>query len=162
VSARLKRIRALREADPERYAEEIAALARQVPQDLEVQLEAAYGLDAQGLGDQAVPFYRRAYALGARDVELCFAFGSILRSEQDFETALAVVGQAVQENPDHASLRALLAVILSSAGHNRAAMATALEVILQLGAADDALDGYEPALAALQHELLSEIIGPTA
>jgi tetratricopeptide (TPR) repeat protein len=153
----LEAIRELREKDMDSYVEAIVALAAQHPSSPIVRREAAYALDAIGDEEAAIGHYDAAYEIGLPDDEgpdFALSYGAILRSLGRFELALAILGNATTHFPDYAPLRIVLALTLQSVGQTNAAVATLLEVILQLGDGDDALDGYEETLAELQRQLL--------
>jgi tetratricopeptide (TPR) repeat protein len=153
----LDAIRELREKDLAAYVEAISELAAKHPSSAIVRREAAYALDASGDEEAAISHYDAAYEMGLPDddgPDFALSYGAILRSLGRFELALAILGEATIHFPDYAPLRIVLALTLQSAGHSDAAVATLLEVILQLGAGDDALDGYEESLAELQRQLL--------
>ena len=155
----LEAIRQLRKEDPHAYLEAVLALAAQHPSSAIVRREAAFALDASGDEELAITHYDAAYQIGLPDDEgpdFALSYGAILRSLGRFELALAILGEATIHFPDYAPLRTVLAMTLHSAGHADAALATLLEVVLQLGAGNDALDGYEESLAQLQGQLLEE------
>lgn len=158
-------IEPLRESNPSAYLEAILALAGRHPSARLLRQEAAYALDAAGEEELAIAHYDAAHALGPaseeKDPDFALSYGAILRSMGRHELALAILGEATIAFPDYAPLRTVLALALHSAGHTDAAVATLLEVILQLGRGDDALDGYEEAFADLQRQLLATSDGHT-
>lgn len=154
----LQALEPLRDKAPEEYLEAVVALATKHPSVALVRQEAAYALDASGDEEQAILHYDAAHALGLGEDEgpdFALSYGAILRSLGRYELALAILGEATIRWPEYAPLRTVLALTLHSSGHTDAAIATLLEVILQLGAGDDALDGYEEAIAGLQAQLLA-------
>ena len=154
----LEAIEPLRDSDPPAYLEALLALAARHPSSRLLRQEAAYALDAAGEEELAIVHYDAAHQLGSGDTEegpdFALSYGAILRSLGRHELALAILGEGTIQFPDYAPLRTVLALALHSAGHTDAAVASLLEVILQLGAGDDALDGYEEAFADLQSQLL--------
>lgn len=153
----LETIRRLRDEDVDAYVKAIQALAARHPSSAIIRREAAYALDAEGDEELAIVHYDAAHQLGLPDDEgpdFALSYGAILRSLGRYELALAILGEATLHFPEYAPIRIVLALTLQSSGHTDAAVATLLEVILQLGAGDDALDGYEEALAQLQEQLL--------
>ena len=149
----------LRDKDLDAYVEAILALVAKHPSSPIVHREAAYALDASGDEARAITHYDTAHQLGLPDDEgpdFALSYGAILRSLGRFELALAILAEATIQFPEYAPLRIVLALTLNSAGYADAGLATMLEVVLQLGRGDDALDGYEESLADLQRQLLEE------
>lgn len=155
---KLERVRDLREEAPDAYLDAVLKLAKGHPSNVEVRLEAAYALDSLGEQADAIVHYDAAYELGvdAGDMDFPLSYGAILRALGRFDLALAILGEATIRFPDYVPLRIVLALCLHSAGHTDAGLATMLEVVLQLGSGDDALDGYEESLAQLQQDLLQD------
>lgn len=153
----LEALEALRESEPGAYLEALVDLAAKHPSAALIRRELAYALDASGDIEQAIAHYDAAYELGLPDddgPDFVLSYGAILRSLGRYELALVILGEACIRFPEYAPLRVVLGLTLHSAGHPDAAIATLLEVILQLGAGDDLLDGYEEAIAELQTQLL--------
>lgn len=153
----LEELEALRDKDAAAYLAALVDLAAKHPSAARVRQEAAYALDASGDEELAIVHYDAAYELGLPDDEgpdFALSYGAILRSLGRYELALVILGEAMIRFPDYAPLRTVLALTLHSAGHSDAAVATLLEVILQLGEPSDELDGYEQAIAEMQSQLL--------
>lgn len=164
--------RLLRESGQEQeYLRAINALASATPDDVEVRMEAAYANDRAGNEAEAIRHYDAAWALGvaapARQ-EFLVGYGSTLRNVGRTDDAVAVLGEAVAAFPGYAPLKAFLALALHAAGHGHAAMATMLDLLIDLDAgapdagAPDAgagcLDGYGAALDHYRGELLKQAI----
>src|SRR3954452_17597105 len=90
--------------------------------------------DTRGEESAAIPEYERALALGLPPAERCQALlglGSSLRNVGRHEEAVRVLKGAGGEFPDHAALRAFLALALHSYGDGRDAMVTLLDVVMR-------------------------------
>jgi tetratricopeptide (TPR) repeat protein len=150
-------VAALRHA--RKYDEHLAAARAYVldhPDDVWAHVEAAYAHDRLDLERQAIVHYDAAYRLGVPADErrhFLVGFGSTLRNVGRADDAVAILAQAVAEDPDYPAFAAFLALALMSAGQPRVAVATLLGVVLDT--ARDRLDGYDRALTEYQRELLS-------
>ncbi|WAS90613.1 tetratricopeptide repeat protein [Nannocystis punicea] len=150
------RLRALRDAH--RHAEHLAAacaLVARRPGDVEVQIEAAYGLDRAGEEARAIVHYEAARRLGVPAQErrpFTVGLGSTLRNVGRHDEAVAVFARALAEDPGYAPFAAFLALALASAGRSREALATMLQCALE-AARPGAFDGYERALAGYRRDL---------
>jgi tetratricopeptide (TPR) repeat protein len=123
----------------------------------EVEARAAYDSacqhDKQGEEAAAIPDYERALALGLPPEErwqALLGLGSSLRNVGRHEEAVRVLRAAVAEFPDHAPLRAFLALALHSHGEGREAMVSLLDVALRyapIGRYARALGEYRDMLA---------------
>jgi tetratricopeptide (TPR) repeat protein len=132
------------------------------PEEVGAQIEAAYAYDRAGEERIALGYYETAYRLGVpRDERRRFTvgYGSTLRNVGRADDAVAVLAQAVADDPDYPALTAFLALALVSAGHPRAAMAAMIGCALDV-ARPDAFDGYDRALAEYQRELLEKNLKP--
>lgn len=131
------------------------ALADARADDLRAQVAAVYACDRLGRERDAVRYYAQAWDLGGPTGDeragFLLGYGSTLRSVGRFDDALAILGQAVADYPEHAALRAFLALALHSAGHATLALATMLDA--GLAAAPDAFAPYRRALADYAQEL---------
>lgn len=151
-------VRALREAG--RHEDHLAAakqLVAERPSDVLAQIEAAYGHDRLGLEREAIRYYDEAHRLGVPGPlrrRFLVGYGSTLRNVGRHDDAVAVLGQAVADDPDYPAYGAFLALALLSAGHPKAAVAAMLGVTLEV-ARPGALDGYERALGEYHQELLA-------
>lgn len=130
-------------------------LADRDPTHVRAQLEAAYACDSVGEEEAAVGYYERARGLGVPDGELAVftvGYGSTLRNVGRTEESVAVLGEGLTRFPDYAPIKAFLALALHSSKFHNAAMATLLELVLELNH-DDQLHGFERALAHYQTDL---------
>jgi hypothetical protein len=135
-------------------------LARAHPDDVHVQMAAAYACDRLDLERDAIVYYERAWALGvpvAQRPGFLVGFGSTLRNVGRVDDAVARLGEAVAEFPDYPALRAFLALALHSAGQHGLALATMLETALTASRAG-AFSPYERALAEYQVQLVEEAV----
>jgi tetratricopeptide (TPR) repeat protein len=154
----LAEVRALREAG--RHDEHLAAareLVRLAPDDVNAQVEAAYGLDHAGLEREAIRHYEVANEIGIPESErrrFTVGFGSTLRNVGRADDAVAILARAVADDPDYAPFGAFLALALFSAGHPKPALAAMLGAALD-AARPDAFDGYERALTEYHRALLA-------
>ncbi len=155
VTAELEAIAALRSAgDHDASHRRAVALADQHRDAVRVQAVAAYACDRLGREQDAVGYYTRAWELGGPTDEragFLLGYGSTLRNVGRHDDAVGVLGQAVLEYPEHAALRAFLALALHSLGHHALALATMLEA--GLAVAPTAFDPYRRALDEYLREL---------
>jgi len=154
----LDEVRALRVAGrSEEHLAAAKALAAAHPDDPHAQFEAACGLDRLGLEHQAIRYYDEVYRLGVPP-ELARTFvvgyGSTLRNVGRIDDAIAILGQAIADDPGYPAYAAFLALALLAGGHPRAAVATMLGCALD-AARPGVFDGYERALTEYHRELLS-------
>ena len=155
---RLAELQALRAAG--RHDERLAAaqaLVAEYPSDPHVQFEAAGAHDRIGREHDAIRHYDEVYRLGVPpDIRRRFlvGYGSTLRNVGRTDDAVAILGEAVRDDPDYPAFAAFLALALLSAGEPRAALAAMLGCALD-AAKPGAFDGYERALAEYHRELLS-------
>jgi len=155
----LAEVRALREAG--KQDEHLAAarvLAGEEPANVEAQLEAAYAHDRVGREREAIVYYDAAYRLGVPDADkrvFYVGFGSTLRNVGRADESVAVLAQAIAEDPGYAPFHAFLALALFSSGHPREALAAMLGVALEVAKAG-AFDHYERALGDYHRELLGD------
>jgi hypothetical protein len=156
----LDEVRALREAG--RHEEHLAAAKAHVaahPSAVVAQIEAAYGHDRNNLERDAIRHYDEAYRLGVpAELKRRFlvGYGSTLRNVGRTDDAVAILGQAVADDPDYPAYAAFLALALLSAGHPKAGMAAMLGCMLET-ARPGAFDGYERALGEYHAELLDNV-----
>ena len=126
--------------------------------EVDDEIAAAYACDRDGREHDAIVHYERAWTLGVPEAHrrrFVVGFGSTLRNVGRADDAVAVLSDAVQQDPDYPPLRAFLALALLAAGHPRAALGAMLGVALDV-AAPGALDGFERALSSYHQELLDE------
>src|SRR3954471_5274098 len=109
--------------------------------------------DSRGEESTAIPEYERALALGLAPDERCQALlglGSSLRNVGRHEESVRVLRAAIAEFPEHAALRAFLALALHSHGEGRDAMVTLLDLVMRyapIGQFARALGEYRDLLA---------------
>jgi predicted Zn-dependent protease len=155
----LAEVRALRETG--KHAEHLAAARALVvaePGNAAAQLEAAYAHDRANREREAIAYYEAAYRLGvpAADKRTFFVgFGSTLRNVGRADESVAVLAEAIAEDPDYAPFHAFLALALFSSGHPREALAAMLGVALET-ARPGTFDRYERALGEYHRELLGD------
>jgi predicted Zn-dependent protease len=154
-------LRALRVAG--RHAEHLAAARALVldhPEDVRAQLEAAYGHDHAGAERVALLHYEMALQLGVpADDRRSFVigYGSTLRNVGRADDAVAILAEAIADDPDYPAYAAFLALALADAGHLRAALAAMLGCALD-AARPGVFDGYERALGAYHRALLDDAV----
>ena len=158
TSEELRRVRELRDQGlVGHYVDAARKLAAAEPQQVAVHIEAAYACESVGEDEAALEHYDAAWALGIPDDEgpaFTASYGSTLTTVGRVDEAVAILGEALQRYPDYAPLKAFLALALNAHGHPTAAMATLLQLTLEL-ARDDDLDGFDSALAQVQTELIA-------
>ncbi len=121
------------------------------------ELAQAYALDREGREHDAIRHYEAARAAGVPDDErrrFTVGYGSTLRNVGRADEAVALLAQAVADDPGYPPFAAFLALALADAGHSRAALAAMLGCALD-AAAPGSFDGYERALTEYQRELLA-------
>ncbi len=152
-------VRALREAG--KHGEHLAAAKQLVavrPFDVLAQIEAAYGHDRNNLEREAIRHYDEAHRLGVPEPlrrRFLVGYGSTLRNVGRLDDAVAVLAQAVADDPNYPAFDAFLSLALLSAGHPKAALAAMLGVVLDV-AKPGSFDGYERALGEYHKVLLEE------
>jgi Flp pilus assembly protein TadD len=133
--------------------------ARLNPDDIQARMVAAYACDGAGAELEAVGHYDAAWALGVpaeERADFLVGYGSTLRNVGRVEEAVAVLGDAIEQYPNKPALKAFLVLALHAAGLRELAMATAIDVMLDLG--QGALDGYGRALAGYRDGLLDSAL----
>jgi tetratricopeptide (TPR) repeat protein len=123
-------------------------LAQAHPQDAQIQYECGGIHDALGLEADAVPFYRKAMALGLppetlRDAYTCL--GSTLRTLGRYEEALHVLQEGKTHFPQAREIDPFLAMTLYNAGQLHDAMRLLLNTLLDT-TGDASIRRYERAL----------------
>jgi hypothetical protein len=135
-------------------------LVAHYPGEVTAQLEAAFGHDRNGLETDAIRHYEEARRLGGIPTELrrrfFVGFGATLRNVGRPDDAVAVLGEALADDPGYPAYAAFLSLALLAAGHPRAAVAAMLGCALD-AAAPGAFDGFERALGHYHAELLTSI-----
>lgn len=122
----------------------------------------AYELDRAGDEHAAIRFYDRAWRAGVPPSErrhFIVGYGSTLRNVGRADEAVALLAEAVADDPNYAPFAAFLALALLTAGNAQAALATMLGVVLDF--APEALDRYARALGEYQNELFEQAIHGT-
>jgi len=138
------------------HLREAKALALREPENVHAQLEAAFGHDRAGLEREALRYYERVSELGVpadRRRPFLVGYGSTLRNVGRADDAVAVLAQAIDDDPTYAPFTAFLALALADAGHLKAALATMLGCALDV-APPGAFDGYGRALGEYHRRLL--------
>lgn len=118
----------------------------------------AYAHDREGREREAIKYYDEAYRIGVpADLRKRFlvGYGSTLRNVGRADDAVAILGQAIADEPDYPAYVAFLALALADAGHPKAALATMLGCALD-ASRPDVFDGYERALTEYHRELLAK------
>ena len=131
-------------------------LARRAPTDVLAQIEAAYASDRAGQEHVAIRHYDAAYKLDVPDAErrqFYVGYCSTLRNVGRSDEAVALLAQAVVDDPHYPPYAAFLALALMSVGQPRVALATMLGCALD-AARPDAFERYTRALGEYQRELL--------
>lgn len=118
------------------------------PQDPRALLAYASALDFAGREADAAPIYEQAFAAGLNGDDLrqgLVQYGSTLRNLGRFDEAVTALRRADDQFPGHASVKAFLALALSSAG--RCQEAVQILITLALDRIDsDELQHYQRAL----------------
>jgi predicted Zn-dependent protease len=118
----------------------------------------AYEHDREGRERDAIRYYDEAYRSGV-PVELrrrfLVGYGSTLRKVGRADEAVAILAQAIADDPEYPAYAAFLALALADAGHPKAALATMLGCALD-ASRPGAFDGYERALTEYHRELLEQ------
>ena len=125
-----------------------ASLVERYPDDPRSHFEYAGVFDFQGRETDAVAPYRRAQALGLSGDDLPRLYvqlGSTLRNVGETEEAVRFLAEGRERFPDHAAIRAFLALALVSAGRCHDAVVALLELVAENTTSID-LDGYGRAL----------------
>ena len=115
----------------------------------------AYRCDREGREREAIRFYDEAYRIGVpieQRRRFLVGYGSTLRNVNRFDDAVAVLAQAIADDPGYPAYAPFLALALLDTGHAKAALATMLGCVLDVAPAGS-LDGYERALGEY-HQLL--------
>jgi tetratricopeptide (TPR) repeat protein len=153
---RLVRAVALREAgDTEEARTILLSLAREFPDDAEVQYQTGWTHDQLGLEEQAVPYYERALMLGLPDPEregLVLGLGSTYRNVGRLEESVALLQNGVDDYPGNAALRCFLALSRLSNDEPAEALALALDVVLATSGSPE-IDRYRRALSWYRDDL---------
>jgi len=120
-------------------------------------IAAAYAHDSAGRERDAIVHYDAAARLGVPDGErrrFTVGYGSTLRNVGRADEAVALLAQAVTDDPHYPPFAAFLALALADAGHPRAALATMLGCALD-AARPGAFDRFDRALGEYHDVLLA-------
>lgn len=149
----IENARDLRRADElEASQAKLLALLEVYPDHPLVLFEVGGSYDVMGEEEMAIPYYRRAIEAGldGNDLQECLVcLGSTLRVVGEYEEAVEILEQAVDEFPDRNSSRAFLALAYLSNGDAEDAVRTLLGLLLEttsdqdILAYADALDYYK-------------------
>jgi predicted Zn-dependent protease len=156
-------VRALREARrSDEHLTAARALVADEPENVEAQIEAAYANDTAGFERAAIAHYDAAHRIGVPAGErrnFLVGYGSTLRNVGRADDAVAILAQAIADDPSYAPFHAFVALALHSAGHPRAALAAMLGCALDV-ARPGAFDRYERSLGEYHRELLGDLAPP--
>ena len=133
-----------------------AMTVRSTTNDVGARLAAAYACDRAGDEHQAIKHYDAAHRLGVPAAErrkFLVGYGSTLRNVGRTEESVALLAQAMVDDPQYPPFAAFLALALMSSGQPRAALAAMLGCALD-SAQPGAFDGFDRALGEYQRELL--------
>lgn len=126
----------------------LIALAQAHPKDAKIQYECAGVHDALGYEADAVPYYRKAMALGLPQSDLIGAYtclGSTLRTLGRYAEALQVLEEGKQRFAQAREIDPFLAMTLYNAGRTHDAMRLLLNTLLDT-TGDASIRAYERAL----------------
>jgi tetratricopeptide (TPR) repeat protein len=144
-----EQVRALRRAGQHEAACTLAAsLAAQLPEDAELQYEAACAHDFLGREAQAVPFYLAALSGSLRPEQQRSAYlglGSTYRSLGDYAAAEATLRAGLAHFADAAELQTFLAMTLHNLGQSKRAVELLLTLLAQ-SSTDVHLQHYREAI----------------
>lgn len=121
----------------------------------------AYKNDREGKEREAIRYYDEAYRVGVPQPHrrrFLVGYGSTLRNVHRVDDAVAVLAQAIADDPSYPAYAPFLALALLDAGQPKVALATMLGCVLDVAPAGS-LDGYERALGEY-HALLLEPPAP--
>ncbi len=122
---------------------------------------AACAHDREGDERTAIKYYDAAYRTGVPEEQrrrFFVGYGSTLRNVGRAEEAVAILAQAIADDPEYPAFAAFLALALADAGHPRAALAAILGCALD-AARPNAFEGSERALSEYHRELLDRESG---
>jgi tetratricopeptide (TPR) repeat protein len=127
------------------------------PHDPHALLAYASALDFAGCEADAAPAYEQAFAVGLEGDDLrqgLVQYGSTLRNLGRFDDAVTALRQADDQFPDHASVKAFLALALTSAGRCHEAVQILITLALDRIESDE-LQHYQRALRNYAADLTS-------
>ncbi|HEY1407441.1 MAG TPA: tetratricopeptide repeat protein [Promineifilum sp.] len=147
--ATIERARELRSADElEESQELLLGLLDENPENPLLLFEIGGSYDVMGEELSAIPYYRSAIAAGLDGSalqECLVCLGSSLRLAGEWDEAVAILEQAVDEFPDRSSGRVFLALAQYSHGDSGSAVSNLLSLLLQTTSDEDIL-AYADAL----------------
>lgn len=156
LPAAIEEARALRRDDElEASQAQLLALLAEFPDHPLVLFEVGGAYDVLGEEENAIPFYRRAIAAGLEgtDLQECLiCLGSTLRNTGEYDEAVAMLEQAVDEFPERNSGRVFLALAHYSNDDAGLAVSTLLSVLLDTTSDEDILN-YADALEYYKENL---------
>ncbi len=133
--------------------------AREHPEDVRLQIAAAYACDRAGDEQLAVKFYDAAWKLGVPEdeqAEFLVGYGSTLRNVGRASEAVKILGALVRQRPNDHAARCFHALALHSADRPARALAELLNVVLALHAPSPSLGKYQRALSEYAEELRAD------
>lgn len=135
IAQRIAAGRALEQDGTEQQAiDYFLALAAEYPDSATVQFETGGAYDFAGYEAEAVPYYRRAIALGLPDdmlPQVAVQLGSSLRNLGQFDAAVQTLQEASDRYPEYRALKAFLALALHSAGRPADALALMIRLTVE-------------------------------
>ena len=142
---------------PEELAE-VRARADAAPDDVDLQLRAAYGCDRYGTEEDAIVYYDRAATMrGGIPADGLWNFllghGSTLRNVGRLEESRAVFAAAMAEMPENRAFPTFLALTLLDLGRPAEAVAALFDVILSFAGVAPEIARYARAMAFYRDEL---------
>lgn len=129
------------------------------PEDVGLQIEAAYALDSAGDEKCAAAYYDRAFKLGVPEkdrVEFLLGYGSTLKNVGRLDQSNEVLRSAIAEAPNDPALPVFLALTQHARSKSGAAIAGLIRHILRIGKENKDLQAYSPALISYAEELDTE------
>jgi len=153
---KIARAKDLRQADELDESQAVLMqLLEEYPDDPLVLFEVGGSYDVMGEEREAIPYYRQAIEAGLEGdalQECLVCLGSSYRVIGEFEGAIDVLQDAVEQFPDNYSGQVFLALAYYSDGQEDMAVSTLLDVLLKttqdenIRAYADALDYYKDSL----------------
>lgn len=158
VDSERERIRRLRAAGMHReYLSALAGLVRDTPDDVELRIEAAEACMHLGDTSMGLVHFDAAWRLGItpdRARQALIGYGMALVHGGRVDEAVARLGEAVALWPEDAAIKAVLALALHATGNAHAALATMLDVLIDIDARHSVLDGHGKMLERQRDALL--------
>lgn len=126
-----------------------------------VLFEVGGSYDVMGEEEMAIPYYRQAIGAGLEgdDLQECLVcLGSTLRVVGEYEDAVSILEQAVEEYPERNSGRAFLALAYYSNSEYEKSVSTLLSLLLETSTDQDIL-AYADALEYYRDDLDEAVNG---